>query len=210
MINRRKFALGSAALATTLPSALTLSAISANQANASAVEINDDGLHVQDWFLESFMEIGEDQAQLSEENKHLAVLFEQKGCPYCKEMHEVNFAKKEIRDYIIKHFGVLQINIWGSKGVTDLDGVERPEKNFARKWRANFTPTIVFLRQGDLTDVPLNLAEAARMPGYLKPFHFMSMLEFVAEKKYEEQIFQRFLQDKFDRYKAEGKTPDVW
>lgn len=207
MISRRNFTLGSAALATTLPTALTLSP---NSANASSVEVDENGMHVQDWFLESFMEIGEDQTELSADNKHLAVLFEQRGCPYCREMHEVNFAKKEIKDYITEHFGVLQINIWGAKGVIDLDGVERPEKEFARKWRANFTPTIVFLRQGDLTGIPINLAEAARMPGYLKPFHFLSMFEFVAQKKYEDQMFQSFLQDKFDRYKAEGKKPDIW
>ncbi len=36
------------------------------------------------------------------------------------------------------------------------------------------------------------------------------MFEFVAQKKYEDQIFQNFLQDKFARYEAEGRKPDVW
>ncbi len=205
MINRRNFNIASALAIT---GALTGSALTAG--NAAAVEINDDGLHVQDWFLESFMEIGEDHAEMNEQGKHLAVLFEQRGCPYCREMHEVNFAKKEITDFVKKNFGVLQINIWGSKNVTDLDGTELSEKEFARKWRVNFTPTIVFLRQGDISGVPLKLAEATRMPGYLKPFHFLSMFEFVAGKHYEKQVFQRFLQDKFDRYEAEGKKPEVW
>ena len=202
MIKRRDFNLGAAAALSVGMSALP----SASQ----ATEINEDGLHVQDWFLQSFMEIAEDQAELNAQGKHLAVMFEQRGCPYCREMHEVNLAKPKIVDYIKEHFGVLQINIWGSKSVTNLDGKEMQEKDFSRKWRVNFTPTIVFLRQGDLSEVPLKLAEAARMPGYLKPFHFISMFEFVAEKKYEDQIFQRFLQDKFDRYKAEGKKPDIW
>ncbi len=202
MIKRRDFNLGAAA---------TLGlGMCALPSLGKATQINEDGLHVQDWFLQSFMEIAEDQVEANAQGKHLAIMFEQRGCPYCREMHEVNLAKPKIVDYIKQHFNILQINIRGSKSVTNLDGAEMPEKEFSRKWRVNFTPTIVFLRQGDLSKTPLKMAEAARMPGYLKPFHFISMFEFVAEKKYEDQVFQRFLQDKFDRYKAEGKKPDIW
>lgn len=204
MINRRNFTCG---ISATLAAATAASVI---PTASQAMEIDDNGLHVQDWFLESFLEINDDQQQLDGENKHLAVLFEQRGCPYCREMHEVNFAKPEITQYIQKHFGILQINIWGSKIVTDLDGEELSEKALARKWRVNFTPTIVFLKRGPVTDIPLSLAESARMPGYLKPFHFLSMFEFVATKQNEEQDFQRFLQKKFKRYEAEGKKPDLW
>ena len=167
-------------------------------------------LHVQDWFSQSFLEIGEEQSELSLQNKHLAILFEQRGCPYCRELHRVNFAKPKIVDYIKQNFGVIQINLWGSKIVTDLDGAQLEEKEFARKWGVNFTPTLIFLRQGDLAGIPLTLAQAAKMPGYFKPFHFMSMLEFVADNRYEELVFQRFLQEKIERYKAEGKKPEIW
>jgi thioredoxin-related protein len=201
MINRRQFNIGSAlAFTTALPSLASL---------ANASEINEDGLHIQDWFLQTFLEIGEDQKEMSGQNKHLAILFEQKGCPYCKEMHNVNFANDKIVNYIKQHFGVLQINMWGSKGVTDLDGIKIEEKELARKWRVNFTPTIVFLRQGDLDGVPFSLAQAVRMPGYLKPYHFMSMFEFVAEKQYENQVFQQYLRDKNEKLKAEGKKPGL-
>jgi len=201
MINRREFNFGSVlALSTLLPPLPSL---------VQASEIGEDGLHVQDWFLQSFLEIGEDQQEMSGQNKHLAVLFEQKGCPYCKQMHEVNLANDKIVNYIKQHFGVLQINMWGSKGVTDLDGDEMEEKDLARKWRVNFTPTIVFLRQGDLDGMPLNTAQAARMPGYLKPFHFLTMFEFVAEKHYENQGFQQYLKEKIVKLKAEGKDPDL-
>ena len=152
MINRRQFNIGSAlAFTTALPSLASL---------ANASEINEDGLHIQDWFLQTFLEIGEDQKEMSGQNKHLAILFEQKGCPYCKEMHNVNFANDKIVNYIKQHFGILQINMWGSKVVTGLDGSEMEEKELARKWRVNFTPTIVFLRQGDLDGVPFSLAQA--------------------------------------------------
>ena len=202
MINRRDFN-----TKTALTLAATLAPIIPTLANGA--EIDEDGLHIQDWFLQSFMEVAEDQSALNEENKHLAILFEQRGCPYCRELHEVNLSKPEIVNYIKKHFGVLQINLWGSKSVTNLDGKEMQEKEFARELKVNFPPTMVFLRQGDLTGVPILLAEAARMPGYLKPFHFITMFEFVAEKHYKEKAFQQFLQEKIARYQAEGKKLDL-
>ncbi len=203
MISRRKFAAGSALAIATATLASPIVPV------AYGEEINEDGLHVQDWFLESFLEIGEDQKELTGQNKHLAILFEQRGCPYCRELHRVNLANPKIVEYIKQHFGLLQINMWGSKQVTDIDGSEIEEKEFARKWRVNFTPTIIFLRQGDINGIPVSLAQAARMPGYLKPFHFLSMFEFVAGKHYEEKMFPNFLQDKLNKLKAEGKKPDL-
>ena len=44
----------------------------------------------------------------------------------------------------------------------------------------------------------------------IKPFHFISMFEFVREGHYAKDSFQRFLQDKFERLEKEGKKPDVW
>ena len=52
--------------------------------------------------------------------------------------------------------------------------------------------------------------EAARLPGYFKPFHFVSMFEFVADGSYKDQNFQRYLQDKFADYEKRGEKPDVW
>lgn len=201
MISRRNMMIGTTAV---LGASVSLPSI------ASGVEINDDGLHVQDWFLHSFLDIREDQEEQRQQGKHLAVIFEQRGCPYCRELHEVNFSKPKIVNYIKKHFGFVQINLWGSREVTDLDGTQMEERELARKWGVNFTPTIIFLRDTDIEGIPIKLAEAARMPGYFKPFHFMSMLEYVSEKQYENKLFQRFLQEKFERYKAEGKKPDVW
>jgi len=95
----------------------------------------------------------------------------------------VNFARKEITDFAKANFELLQLDLWGSRSITDFDGVELTEKKLARKWRVNFTPTIVFIKPGaDETD-PLDM-EVARLPGYFKPYHFLSMFEFVQQQKY--------------------------
>ena len=53
-------------------------------------------------------------------------------------------------------------------------------------------------------------AEVIRMPGYFKPFHFVSMFEYVSDDHYNDgEGFQRFLQERFDKLEAEGKKPDL-
>ncbi|WNJ98343.1 thioredoxin family protein [Thalassospiraceae bacterium LMO-JJ14] len=176
--------------------------------NAGAVTLNESGLHVQPWFAESFLILGEDAAEAAANGKRLAVFFEQRGCPYCREMHEVNLAKPEISDFIKENFSVVQLNMWGSREVTDLDGKAMEERELSRRWRVNFTPTIVFVGTPD--EIAKGENEVARMPGYFKPFHFQSMFEFVHQGAYKDQLFQRFLQDKFKRLEAEGKKPEIW
>lgn len=94
MIRRRNFLAMTAAVS-------TLSFI--NQANAEA-RIGDDGLHKQDFFLDSFLEMGADLEEAAAEGKGLIVIFEQRGCPYCRELHNVNFERSEIVEYISDNF----------------------------------------------------------------------------------------------------------
>lgn len=175
-------------------------------------ELSDNGLHIQDWFLESFMDLAEDHAALSEQDKHLALLFEQRGCPYCAELHRVNFGRDDIVSYMNKNFGVLQVDLWGSREMTDFDGKTLEERALARRWRTIFTPTMVFFpKEVDQVKGKKGAdVEIFRMPGYFKPFHFMSVLEFVNTGLFRTSNFQRYLQDKFADLKKRGIDPDVW
>ena len=128
-------------------------------------------------------------------------------------MHTVNLARPEINSYIAENFAILQLNMWRSRTVTDFDGEELEERALARKWPVNFTPTICYfpttIDPGQNASSGRDL-EVMRMPGYFKPFHFVSMSEYVRQGAYENIAFQRYLQDKFERLKAEGNQPDVW
>jgi thioredoxin-related protein len=94
--------------------------------------------------------------------------------------------------------------------VTDFDGEELEEREIAQKWFVNFTPTQVFFPAANTGAQDARKAEAFRMPGYFKPFHHLSGLEYVASGAYLKQPFQRFLQDKFAELAARGIDPDVW
>lgn len=77
--------------------------------------LGDNGLYHQSWFLDTFLEMPDDLAEASASGKRFAVIWEQKGCPYCKEMHRVNFARAEINDYVREHFAVVQLDPWGAR-----------------------------------------------------------------------------------------------
>lgn len=176
---------------------------------SSEPAVDGDGIYTQSWFSnDSFLVLSEDLEEATAAGKRFAVIWEQKGCPYCREMHRVNFAKPQIRDFVKDNFQILQLNLWGSKKVTDFDGEELEERALAKKWRVLFTPTIVFFAEKPGADG--KSSEVVRMPGYFKPFHFVSMFEYVKAGAYGEQPFQRFLQDKFKRLEEEGKKPEIW
>lgn len=173
---------------------------------------NDDGMYTQAWFLESFLDLKEDLAEAQGEGKRLAIMWEQKGCPYCRETHTVNFALPRINNYVRDNFTVLQLNIWGDREVTDFDGEVLSEKKLARKWGVVFTPTISFLaEEGELKEgEPGNKQIAATMPGYFRPFHFLAMFEFVKERRYDKQHFQRYIGEKIQTNRAAGKPVEMW
>jgi len=162
---------------------------------SAAPVLNDDGLYSEPWFLESFLELGDDLESARKEGKRLAVMWELKGCPYCKETHFVNFARSDIADYIKANFEVLQLNIIGSRIVTDFDGQKLSEKDMAAKYGVRFTPTFQFFgeRAAELKALPPQKREVARAPGYLRPDDFLAMFRFVREKGYESGSFRDYL-----------------
>lgn len=167
-------------------------------------ELGDDGLHKQDWFTDSFLELADDLDTAAAQGRGLMVLFEQAGCPYCRELHEVNFAHPRIVAALREHFDVIQLDLWGAREVMDFDGMVFEERRLASRWGVNFTPTtVLFAAQS-------GGRESLRLPGYLKPFHYLSALEYVASGAYAKQPFQRYLQDKFSALRAQGIDPDVW
>jgi thioredoxin-related protein len=160
-----------------------------------APQLNEDGLYEEPWFVQSFLDLRDDLATAHEEGKRFAVMFELKGCPYCKETHLVNFADPEIRAFVQDNFVMLQLNIIGARMVTDFDGEELSERDLAQKWGVRFTPTTCFYPEdpADVQDRPGHEIEVARMPGYFRPPHFLAMYRFVREKAYATTDFRQYL-----------------
>lgn len=174
------------------------------------IAMGDDGLHKQPWFTDSFLELGDDLQTAADQGRHLMVIWEQRGCPYCRELHEVNFRRREIIEYITAHFDVIQLNMFGSREVLDFDGEALEERRLAEKWAVNFTPTTQLFHAENVGQSSMKTAQTFRAPGYLKPFHYISSLEYVVTEDFRNQRFQSYLQDKFTALRAQGIDPDVW
>lgn len=158
-------------------------------------KLTEDGLYTQPWFLESFLDLTEDLETAAAEGKHFAVMWELKGCPYCKETHFTNFADPEINTFVRDNFVILQLNLIGSRRVTDFDGEERSEKEIAEKYGVRFTPTFQFFpetAQG-LAEKSGAAREIARMPGYFRPEDFLAMFRYVRSGAVKTEDFRSFL-----------------
>ncbi len=159
-------------------------------------EMNDAGLYQQPFFIQSFLDLAEDLAMARDKDKRFAIVWELEGCHFCKRMHLANFTNHEIRRFVRENFAILQLNIRGSRRVTDFDGEVLPEKRLARKWGVRFTPTTCFFPPdpADAEGIPGDEAEVARMPGYFEPPVFLAMYRFVAERAYREMDFRSYLE----------------
>jgi hypothetical protein len=154
----------------------------------------DDGIYHQSWFVNSFLDFRDDYREAEQKGLRFAVIFEQRGCVYCTRMHKDVLARKYVNDYVRSNFHVIQLDLWGSREVTDFDGRRMPEKRLAERWGVLFTPTIVFFKDGmkefKTWGQPL---EVARMHlGFGAPT-FYDMFTWVRAKVYEkDRNFQRF------------------
>lgn len=164
-------------------------------ARAEAPILTDDGIYKQPWFLESFLDLSDDLEGATKDGKRFVIMWELKGCPYCKETHFVNFARTDISDYIKANFELLQLNIIGSRKVIDFDGSELSEKALALKYGVRFTPTLQFFpeRAAPLKTIPPTKREVTRIPGYFRPDDFLAMFRYVREKAYESKSFRDFV-----------------
>lgn len=155
-----------------------------------------DGLYHHEWFKDSFLDLADDLREASEAGKRLVVFFEQVGCIYCKKMQTEVLAQKSINDYVRKNFDVIQLNLWGSREVTDFDGKAMEEKDLARRWGVVFTPTIVFLPELAKLEAGKSGKDlmVANMPGAFGGLTFQAMFEWVKAKGYEgEEHFQKYV-----------------
>lgn len=173
---------------------------------ALAAEMGEDGLHKQDWFTITFRDMAEDIETATDEGKRLAIIFEQRGCIYCRAMHEKILSDPEVSDYIKANFMVVQYNMFGDEEVIDLDGDTLTEKSAARKWGYVFTPTIVFLPESVPEGKTVAEAAVATMPGAFGKWTFLNMFRWVQEKGYAgDEHFQKYHARIINDLREEGR-----
>ena len=136
------------------------------------------------------------------DGKPLAVIFETTYCGPCDELHREGFTRPQVRS-LLERFDVVRLGLGARTGLTTPDGRTTTAQAWATELGVTFAPTTVFFG----TDG----GEAFRIDAYLRPFHLESSLEYVANGAYrDEPSFQRFIQGRADRLRAQGATVDLW
>lgn len=171
-------------------------------AQLNAAEIGDDGLHKAAWMRDTFKDLQEDLEEANSEGKRLMVIIEQRGCIYCKRMHEEVFVIPEIEEFIEENFFVVQLNMFGDVEVTDFDGETLPEKEMVKHWGVLFTPSILFFGESVAEDKTATQAAVATIPGAFGRYTTFNMLNWVVEKGYlTDEPFQKYHARKFAEQK---------
>ena len=159
-----------------------------------AAELGDDGLHKAAWMRNTFKDVAEDLQEANSEGKRMLILFEQRGCIYCTQMHEEVFPDPAIFQYIKDNYFVVQMNLFGDEEVTDFDGTVLSEKKMASRWGVVFTPTMLFMPETVEPGKTTGQSAVMVMPGAFHKGTTLDLLNFVVEKGYEgDEHFQKYV-----------------
>lgn len=109
----------------------------------SAVETRDPETY---FFSQSFGDLREELENARNNGKKgLFIMFHNTECPWCAKMKANVLNQVSVQDYFRKYFVNLQIDTEGSEMVTDFDGKEMMEKDFALKHnRIRATPVFLY------------------------------------------------------------------
>ncbi len=149
-----------------------------------------------DWFKVSFLDLYDDIAEAATNNRRVMLFFYQDGCPYCKKLLEDNFGQRAIAEKTQKYFDVIAVNIWGDRELT-LGDKTMTEKQFAELLKVQYTPTLTLFNEKNQI--------VYRANGYYPPDKFVSMIDFIGQKKETQQTYQEYLEQHPIKQKSSGQ-----
>ena len=131
-----------------------------------------------------------------EPDKYLLVIFGQKQCATCDELHLDILQRPESRD-LLERMNVAVIDLWSDQKIVTPDGSEQKIVDWARKLDIRYAPSLVYFNdRGE---------EVFRSDAYLKAFHVQSVMDYVTTSAYLEQPnFQRYIDTRADHLREQG------
>lgn len=99
------------------------------------------------FFEQSFGNLQEERETARAEGKQgIFIMFDDPDCPWCHKMKTTVLNQPRVQDYYRRHFRVLRVDTRGDALITDFDGREMAEKDYAFKvHRVRATPVFLFL-----------------------------------------------------------------
>jgi thioredoxin-related protein len=135
------------------------------------------------------------------DDKPLLVLFEQKDCAPCDELHLDIFQRDE-SVALLKGFDVVLLDMWSTTPLRTPDGKTATAEQWAQQLGIQYAPTLVLFDSFG--------SEVFRTEAYLKAFHFQSALDYVLSSAYLQQpSFQRYITARADALEAAGHHVNI-
>ncbi len=156
-------------------------------------------LHITDSYLKPPYQLA---AQERSGDKPLLVIFEERWCATCDELHD-DILQRPISKELLRKFDVVVLDRWGSTKVQTPDGQSLTALQWAQKLNIKYAPSMIFFDN--------NNQEVFRTEAYLKSFHVQSVMDYVSSGAYKTQPnLQRFIQKRADEIEAQGGHVDLW
>jgi thioredoxin-related protein len=143
-----------------------------------------------------------DFARAREGGRPLAVLFEQKECAACDELHRNGFKEKQVSALVGK-LDVARLELFGRAPLVTPSGRRSSEAEWARDLNVSYTPSILFF--------DAHGREVFRIEAYVRPFHLASGFDYVVSGAYrKEPSFQRYIQARAEKIREGGGRIEIW
>lgn len=149
------------------------------------------------FFNQSFNNLEEELEIALEENKSgVFIMFSDKDCPWCLKMKTTIMNRVDVQDYYREHFRVLTIDIRGDTMMTDFDGNEIYEKDFAfKQHRVRATPVFMFFDTSG--------KKTMRLTGIVRDAEeFLWLAEYVVDGEYQKTNFTKYKRARAKQEKA--------
>ena len=115
-----------------------------------------------------------------ETGKHIVIDFSTAWCGFCKKMERETFTNNKVIDLINNEFIPVRID-GDSRRKINLEGFMTTERNLTKtEYGVRGYPTFWFLESDG--------QKIGAQPGYQPPAQFLSLLNFVKDRKYEKKI----------------------
>lgn len=133
---------------------------------------------------------------LSKTDKPLLVMFEQKKCTPCDELH-LDIAKRKESVELLSRFNVAVLDMWSDRVITTPSGNKMKIRDWAKKLDVKYAPSLLFFDESG--------EEVFRSDAYLKAFHTQTVMDYVASGAYKTQTnFQRYVDQRADHLREQG------
>lgn len=128
---------------------------------------------------DAFGDLPADVKQAKAENKAgVFIFFMMEECPFCHRMETTVFTDPKVKAFMKKHFITVEVDIQGDVMMTDLQGKQVKQKDFAfKQFRVRATPVMVFINTSGKV--------AVRFTGPTRsPEEFLALAKFVSSGAY--------------------------